>query len=283
MADRVRFGVNLMGTGSGAEFLDRVRAAADAGVDVVMVPDHLGFIAPMPALVAAAAVAPRLRLGTFVLNAGFYRPALLIRDLATLDQLTDGRLEIGLGAGYVEAEFDRAGIPFGTAGQRVSHLEQTLDQLIAAREDPELVPSFVQSPTPIMLAGSGNRVLSIAARKADIVALSAIPSREVLVERAQYVWDKAADRETQPELNIIIFDLAIDREPNLEALRSVSPGTPDEALLGSMNGLSGSPEEVADHIRDLQAQTGLSYFTAIEPSDDDLRGLARVIDLLREP
>lgn len=281
MGDQVRFGVNLMGTGSGAEFLDRVRAASDAGVDVVMVPDHLGFIAPMSALVAAATVAPDLRIGTFVLNAGFYRPPLLARDLATLDQLTDGRLEIGLGAGYVESEFDIAGIPFGTAGQRVTHLEETLDFLIAAREDPDHAPAFVQSPTPIMVAGSGNRVLSIAARKADIVALASIPNRAVLEERARYVRERAAHREVAPELNIIIVDAAIDREPNLEALRSISPGVADEALLDSMNGLAGSPQQIADRIRELQTQTGLSYFTVIEPSDDDLRGLARVIELLR--
>lgn len=157
MTEGIRFGVNLMGTGTGEQFRAQVRSVAAAGADVVLVPDHLGLIGPAPALVAAAAEAPELRVGTFVLNAPFYSPALLTRDLATVDQLTGGRLEIGVGAGYVESEFVTAGISFGRPGQRVAHLETTVDHLRAAFDDPTASPPFAQPHPPIMIAGIGGR------------------------------------------------------------------------------------------------------------------------------
>ena len=85
--------------GSRATWQDTVRAAEDLGYDVILAADHIGRTAPFPALVAAAAVTSTTRLGTFVLNAAFYQPSLLARDIATTDQLVDGRLEVGLGAG----------------------------------------------------------------------------------------------------------------------------------------------------------------------------------------
>mgnify|MGYP002654094217 CR=1 FL=1 len=111
-------------------------AVVGRGFDVIGVPDHLGMLAPFPAMMLAAEATERVRLNTFVLNAPFYSPALLARDLATVDQLSGGRLEIGLGAGYVKAEFDAAGIPFGRPGQRVDHLEEVVDHLHIAFDDP---------------------------------------------------------------------------------------------------------------------------------------------------
>src|SRR5690606_35169848 len=95
----------------------------------VCVPDHLGIFAPFPALAVAAQATNRVRLGTFVLNAAFYNPVLLARDAASTDQLSDGRLELGLGTGYAKAEFDAAGIPFPGPGARVDHLRHTVTEL----------------------------------------------------------------------------------------------------------------------------------------------------------
>ncbi|HEY0938057.1 MAG TPA: LLM class flavin-dependent oxidoreductase, partial [Trebonia sp.] len=120
-----RFGVSLFAGGSSAAWQSKVQRAADLGYDIVQVPDHLGLAAPFPALVSAASV-PVPRLGTFVLNAGFYRPALLARDVAETSRLLEGRLELGLGTGYNAAEFEAAGLPFGSAGMRIDHLEHTI-------------------------------------------------------------------------------------------------------------------------------------------------------------
>ncbi|MFJ8819821.1 LLM class flavin-dependent oxidoreductase [Amycolatopsis thermoflava] len=114
-----RFGVNLLTPSSRTAWQARCREAEDLGYDVIAVPDHLGLPAPFPAIVSAAEITTRPRLAVFVLNAGFYNPALLARDLAGTDQLVDGRLEVALGAGYVKAEFDAAACP-GPARATVS-------------------------------------------------------------------------------------------------------------------------------------------------------------------
>src|SRR5215813_2512343 len=96
----LRFGATLCTRGSVVDLVNHARLAAASGCDVVLLPDHLGFAAPLPSLVAIAAAVPSVRVGNCVLNTAFYRPALLARDLAAVDSATDGRLEIGLGAGY---------------------------------------------------------------------------------------------------------------------------------------------------------------------------------------
>ncbi|SIR70230.1 TIGR03621 family F420-dependent LLM class oxidoreductase [Williamsia sterculiae] len=281
MTPPLRFGVNLMGTGTGAEFLDRVRASADAGVDVIMVPDHLGLIGPAPALVAAAAAAPHARVGTFVLNTAFYRPALLARDLASVDQLTGGRLEIGLGAGYVRDEFDAAGIPFQRAGARVEHLEETARFLRDAARGDDHVPAFVQSPPPIMIAGVGDRVLRLAARTADIVALSQLPDEATAIERVSFIRAAAGERADALELNVIILDLAVDRAPVLPSLPGTDYDSSESAARRSMNTLSGSVTEVAAEITRLRDEVGLSYFTFIEPDETQMARIAEIITTVR--
>ena len=132
-----RFGASLFNVGSRAAWRDRVREVEDFGYDVLQVADHLGLAAPFPALVAAADVTS-IRLGTYVLNAGILSPAYLARDVADVYRLTDGRLELGLGAGYVPAEFEAVGLPFGTGGERVRKLEAILTAtrgLLAAEAD----------------------------------------------------------------------------------------------------------------------------------------------------
>src|SRR5262245_21046633 len=124
-----RFGVNLLTPASAGEWRAKCRRAEELGYDVILVPDHLGMPAPFPALVAAAGATERPRLGTFVLNAGFWNPTLLAREVATTNALTGGRLELGLGTGYVQAEHDRAGLPFGSPRERVDRLRRTVEEL----------------------------------------------------------------------------------------------------------------------------------------------------------
>lgn len=277
-----RFGVNFLARGTADEFLAQVRHAEQCGVDVVLLPDHLELGAPFPMLVAAAAAAPTVRVGNFVLNAGFYRPALLARDIAGVDQLTGGRVEIGLGAGYVEAEFEAAGIPFGSPGQRVEHMRDMVIELRRLLGDPARTPPPVQTPPPIMVAGTGNRVLTIAARHADIVALAGLADDEALAERVEYIRRQAGSRFDELELNLIIFDLAIDREPDLDTLRHHNRDATDGELLRQPNALSGSHDEVVARILQLREQFGITYLTPIEPSAADLDAFGRVISELRQ-
>src|SRR5262249_11894376 len=147
---------------------DRVGQAEAAGFDVLQVADHLGpgMPAPLPALVAAAEMTS-MGLGTYVVNAGTSSPAYLARDVATAYRLTDGRLELGSGAGYAPEEFEAVGRPFGSGGDRLRPLEATLAatrELLAAEPDRPL--------PPIMLAGAGDRMLRLAAREADVFSFS---------------------------------------------------------------------------------------------------------------
>ncbi|MFW0788360.1 TIGR03621 family F420-dependent LLM class oxidoreductase [Gordonia sp. CPCC 205333] len=274
-----RFGVNLLGIQG--DFFEQVRTADDAGVDVLMVPDHLRLIAPFPALAAAGQVSSRMRLGHFVLNAGFYNHALLARDCATTDTLTGGRLEIGLGAGYVADEFAAAGLPFPSAGKRVARLVETVEYLRTTLSDEAYSPAPLQSPPPIMVAGVGDKVLTLAAHQADIVALSAVPDEEFLAERIDFVRAAAGDRFDQLELNLIIFELAADREPDLAGLRQMRPGATDEELRNSMNALCGSFDEIVAKVTRLREEFGVTYFTVIAPGPETFADLARLIAAVR--
>ena len=123
MAKDFRFGMSLRFIKSRTALVEKVKRAEDVGFDVLCVPDHIGAAAPFPTLTAAAMVTTRLRLSMYVLNAAFYKPALLSRDLLDLDKLSDGRLEIGLGTGYVREEFEAAELPYPSAGARVDYLQ----------------------------------------------------------------------------------------------------------------------------------------------------------------
>src|SRR5258706_15801396 len=114
-----RFGLQVANAPSRRAWQDAAKHAEDVGFDVVLVPDHVGeLLSPMVALTTMAEVTTRLRVGTFVLNNDFRHPALLAREAATVDLLTDGRLELGLGAGHAAPEYPEIGLPFDPAAAR---------------------------------------------------------------------------------------------------------------------------------------------------------------------
>jgi probable F420-dependent oxidoreductase len=267
-----RFGVSLFPGGASAAWQSKVRQAADLGYDIVQVPDHLGLSAPFPALVSAASV-PGPRLGTFVLNAGFYRPALLARDVAETSRLLDGRLELGIGTGYNAAEFEQAGLPFGRAGQRIDHLEDTIAEL---RRSVDPMP-------PLLLGASGERMLRLAAREADIVGFTVVtpesdPER-VLADRIEFLRAAAPDRFDQLELNLFVFAVSVSAgEPDLTVARRVLPGLSDEQIRALPGVLTGSAAQVAETLLRYREKHGLTYFGVLETSMTDF---ATVIELLR--
>lgn len=264
-----RFGVGLRAVRSLREWTESARRCEDLGYDVLNVPDHLGAIAPFPALAAAAAVTNRIRLGTFVLNACFYKPALLARDAADLAILSDGRLDLGLGAGYVAEEFTAAELPFPPAGARVDYLEHVADHL--RRELPEL---------PLLIAGNGPRVLTVAARHAQLIGLTGSDEAPGLAGRIGWVREAAGDRFDDLVLNLAITAVPTDSSglANLSLTRRFSPGRTDEQLLAMPSVLSGSPAEMADTLRGYRDRYGLTYFTV---QGEHAAAFAPVIEILR--
>jgi len=261
----LRFGLSLACPVS--QMKEEARRAEQIGFDVVLLPDHLGMAAPLPTLISIAEAAPSLRVGNMVINASFYRPALLARDLASVDSATGGRLEIGLGTGYVEEEFRAAGLPFPRAGARVDLVIEHAVEIRRLLSSPDYVPAPAQTPPPIMIAGTGNRMLTAAAQHADIAAFPVVATRDHLAERVTFFKDRAVDRSADIELAFNFFQIGIDDPDDLSVLRAIAPGIPDDELRRSVSYLPGPADEAADRIRSLHEELGITYFTfALTPT-----------------
>ncbi|MFH8747889.1 LLM class F420-dependent oxidoreductase [Streptomyces rimosus] len=294
MARPFRFGVNMLTIESGAGWRQKCRRAEDLGYDVVLVPDHLGMPAPFPALIAAAEATERPRLGTFVLNAGFWNPALLAREVATTDLLTGGRLELGLGTGYVRAEHDKAALPWGSPGERVDHLVRTIEELDRSLGDPEHAPQPAQQPRPpLLIGGNGPRMLRIAARHADIVAFAggrAAPGKpegtpelltpDALDDTLAVYRKAAADRTRAAELNILVQQVKVtgDRRATAREIAGRGIGVDEEQALDVPTFLFGTTAQMAEQLREHRERYGFSYITVLDPS---MEAFAPVIEELK--
>lgn len=272
MAKDFRFSMSMRFFKTRERLLEKAKRAEDAGFDILCVPDHLGAAAPIPTLTAVAMVTTKLRLGMYVLNAAFYKPALLSRDLQALDVVSDGRVEIGLGTGYVREEFDAAELPYPSAGARVDYLEHMTKYL------KEHHPS-----TPILIAGNGDRVMTLAARQADLIGLTGSKVRAVddpFAERVEFVRNAAGERFDSLELNLAITAMPPDGEtyPDLRLTRQHAADLSEEEILSMPSVLSGSPAEIADTLRGYRDKYGVTCFTV---QDNHLDNFSKVIAELR--
>ena len=258
-----RFSIGIHSAKSGAALRDKARRLEDAGFDAIHIPDHLGAPAPFPVLTALAAATSRVRVGTYVLNAGFYKPALLARDAGAVNDLSDGRLDLGLGAGYVREEFEAAELPYPTAGQRVDYLEHVTTYL------KKHLPSV-----PILIAGNGKRILTLAAQQADIIGLTGANDAgagNTLAERIEFVRAAAGDRFADLELNLAITGVSDSSgKPDLKMTRRYAPTLSDEELLALPAVLSGSPRDIADTLRGYRETYGLTSVTVQEHHADTI-------------
>jgi probable F420-dependent oxidoreductase len=185
-----RFWVRVGPSRSRAEWVDKARKIEALGYDTLVVPDHLAdFLAPVPALISAADATSNLRVGTNVFNNDYRHPALLAREAATIDLLTDGRFQLGLGAGNVPSEYHQAGLNFDAGGTRVARLAEAVTVIKGLLKGETVTftgkhyrvtehtinPIPLQQPhPPLLIGGNGPRLLTLAAREADIVGLSGI-------------------------------------------------------------------------------------------------------------
>lgn len=292
MSRPFRFGVNLLDPAPAGEWRAKCRRAEELGYDVILVPDHLGMPAPFPALVAAAQATERARVGTFVLNAGFWNPALLAREVATTDALTGGRLELGLGTGYVRAEHEAAGLPYGSARERVDHLERTVAEVGRLLGSDGHRPRPAQPRVPVLIGANGDRMLRLTAEHADIAAFTgARPgdtpgtldplTADELDERVARYRELARHRPAPAELNLLIQLVAVtdDPEPVLRPLLERQPGLTLEQAVALPIVLAGPLEEVVAKVRAQRERYGFSYLTVLEPF---MEAFAPVLARLRE-
>lgn len=287
----LRFGLVVFTPATRAEWVAKVRHAESLGYDVVSVSDHLGMPAPLATLALVAEATERIRIGTLVLNTSFYHPTVLARDLATVDHYAGGRLEIGLGAGYDKAQFDRAGLPWIAARERVDHLERTVRELRKVLTSPETSPPPAQpGGPPILIAGRGPRVLRLAAEHADIVGFTGTaPVRDgdglrlggpaEITRRIADVHALLGDRARDVELNIPIHRVLPSAASG--AVTDVwqnDLGLGPDQLAELPSFLIGSPKEAAEQLLERRRRYGLSYFSVLEP---EMEAFAKVIEELR--
>jgi probable F420-dependent oxidoreductase len=273
---RFRFGVQISQAASRAEWVEKAKKAEALGFDVLVMPDHLGGdFAVGPALAVVAEATAALRLGTLVLQNDLRHPALVALEAATLDVLTDGRFELGLGAGGAfMPDYERTGIPFEPPRIRVGRLEESLRVVkglfgesavtFAGRHysitDLEGFPKPVQRPRPPLLGGGGGpRLLSIAAREADIVSIfpTMLPTggqfrdeetrTAAVAAKVDLIRDAAGDRFSDLELNILVQVVvaADSRQAGIDQL-SARWGVSAEDAVDSPYIFVGTPDEMAD-------------------------------------
>jgi len=254
-----------------------------------MIPDHFNDqLAPLPAMMAAAAVTTTLRVGGLVLDNDYKHPVVLAKELATLDVLSGGRLELGIGAGWMESDYRQAGMTYDPPGVRILRLQEGLKVIKGLFADEKLefdgqfynvhlngTPKPVQKPhPPILIGGGGKRVLKYAAREADIVGVNFILTEGVVNaavmangtpdatrEKIRWIREGAGARFDELELNVTIFATMVtnDSAGLAERLAPRFASTPKE-LPHAPHVLLGSVDEIVDELQRRRDEFGFSYF-----------------------
>nr|WP_206067042.1 TIGR03621 family F420-dependent LLM class oxidoreductase [Nonomuraea sp. FMUSA5-5] len=298
---RFRFGAVVRQAGSGKEWAEKARRLEGTGFDVLLVPDHLvgPRFAPVAALTAAACATTRLRVGTLVFANDFRHPAVLAKEAATLDLLSDGRLEVGVGTGWLAGDYAGAGLALEPPGVRVERLREALAVLKGLwGEGPfhfegrhyriaglDQRPKPLQQPRPPLVIGAGGaRMLRLAAEEADVVNIGTRvrpdgsgpdprdAEPEALLGKLTAVREAAGERYARLELGTSVLQVG---ERKAEEAWSAADSGP---LEGTPQVLLGTRQDIADKLRYWRDEHDISYFVvhherdlaAFEPVVEDL-------------
>ncbi len=294
-ARKFRFAVQEHGTGSAADWRDRARTAEALGYSALYLPDHFtDQHGPIAALMSAADATTTLRIGSLVFDNDYRHPVVLAKEAASIDVLSDGRIDFGLGAGWQKSDYDRSGIAYDSAGVRIERMEEALKivkGLWSGRSfsftgkhysvtDLEGTPVPLQKPhPPILLGGGGRRMLGIAGREADIVNVN-FDLREGRVnrdlvrtglaaatdEKLKWVRDAAGDRFAAIELSATIFLATVtDDRDSMAAAVAGGLGMEPSDILDMPHFLIGTVDEIVEDLRRRRERYGISY--VILPGD----------------
>ena len=280
-----RFGIVAHELRSAEAWAAKARRVEALGFSTFLTIDTVGMTpAPLPALAFAAAATRTLRVGTLVLANDFRNPVLLARECATVDLLSGGRFELGLGAGRPTADDDyhKLGIPLDSGGVRVERLAEALGIVKAllggervsfsgrhyAVNEADIFPQPVQSASggrpPILVAASGRRLLALAAREADIVAVAGRPdeSASAFGEKIDWLRQAAGDRFEQLELSVQLMAVGQEMHPQMLARFGLDPAQLAQST--SPFFLLGAPEQMCERLLERRETLGISYVTAPE-------------------
>ena len=302
-----RFGFSLDGLDGPDEITRRVRRAEDMGYSSVVMTDHFDERhGPLVAMTAVALATASLRVGTLVLANDYRHPAVLAKELASLDQVSDGRLEIGIGAGWMASDYEQAGIGFDRPGVRIERLDEAISVLEGCfGEGPfdfegshyticglDSRPKPVQKPRPpLLVAGGGHRMLALAARRADIVGINPslhsgaidehagpTATAEATDSKLAVVRDAAGDRFDALELQTRVH-LAVITDDAFALASAAAPafGITAEQALASPHALVGTVEECVATIEGWRERWGISYTSLMGSSAE---AMAPVVERL---
>ena len=291
--------------------LGAARRAEDAGYSTFLIRDHFieepfgHQLAPLAALTAVAGATNRLRAGSLVLSNDYRHPVMLAKEIATLDVLSNGRVELGLGAGSSKAEYDSAGIPFDPPSIRVDRLEEAIHVLKGLFGEGPLTfagkhyvvtqldafPKPVQRPRPPLLIGAaGKRMLSIAAREADIIGFQTVstangtmtddPSGRLapaVAQRVEQVRQVAGERFREIELSMVATVVFTEERRQAAERLAHDRGWKDitsEQVLDMPSVFIGSLDHIVDEMRARRERYGFSYYVVL---DDAMEKVAPIV------
>jgi probable F420-dependent oxidoreductase len=294
-ARRFRFGVVAAQAGSGQEWAEKARRIESMGYATLLMPDGLRYtLAPLPALTAAAMATRTLRVGTYVIANDFRNPVTLAKEVATVDLLSGGRFELGIGVGRPDAAQDNRmlGIPFDSGAVRVARLAESLALLKAllsgqtataigshyAAANAQISPRRTQQPhPPILVAGSKRRLLELAAREADIIALGVAPTEPEagVAERIGWIREAAGSRFDQLELNLNL--MAVGQQVPRWIAGQMGLSAESLARSGAVTALTGTTDEMVEALERRRERLGISYIVV---GDELMDGLAPVVERL---
>ncbi|MGB8860902.1 MAG: TIGR03621 family F420-dependent LLM class oxidoreductase [Ilumatobacteraceae bacterium] len=283
-----RFGIQASNATTRTEWVSLAQQAEGHGYAVLTMPDHFGDqLAPVPAMMTAADATTELRVCALVFDNDYKHPVVLAKELATMDLLSDGRVEIGLGAGWMISDYEQLGIHYDTPGVRIDRfveglaiIQQCLRPGAFSHSGTHYtitnydgLPKPTQAKVPVLIGGGGKRVLGIAAREADIVGIN--PSMHAGVvgpeafehmtaaavdEKLAIVKAAAGDRLADIELNIRAFLVNVtDDGAGARSRLAGMLGVGEEMLLSSPFALIGSPAELTERLLERRERWGFSY------------------------
>ncbi len=290
MAQRkFRFGIQTSRADTAQAWAEKARRIEELGFSTLFMPDHFtDQLSPVPALMAAADATTALRVGALVFDNDYRHPVVFAKDCATIDVLSGGRLELGIGAGWMQTDYDTSGIAYDRPGVRISRLEEGLAIIKGLYADGpftfegkhyqitnyEGLPKPVHKPyPPILIGGGGKRVLRLAGREADIVGVNfnlepGAVNRDVMKtgdaasteEKLRWIREGAGDRFDDLELNVTVF-VAIVTDDRDKMVERVAPGfgMPPEEVLASPHALIGNVDQIVDALEERRARYGFSY------------------------
>ena len=283
-----RFGVQVSKETSAKGWAELARRTEAAGYEVLTMPDHFtDQLAPIPALMAAANATTTLRVGALVFDNDYKHPVVLAKELATIDLLSDGRLDIGLGAGWMISDYEEAGMPYDSPKVRIDRFIEGVAVIRGAMAEGSFSfsgdhytitnyngqPKPIQARPPLLIGGGGKRVLSYAAREADIIGINGTltagvvgpealetMTAESVDEKVAIVAAAGAHRINDIEMNIRTFFVKVTnvRAATVEGISSMF-GVSKELIDASPCALIGSVEECIEQLLERRERWGFSY------------------------